>query len=899
MIHISIHSDAKWFIDFAKKHPLDARAANTALDAVYSLEKEDYSAAHELIKHVRRIAAYGAKNSTDINIASDFRDIQGKTFLFDAYDSFDAYLIYLEWDRRPSERFYMPRRKTLKRVVDQIQRLVDDDLDELFISLPARVGKLLADDTPILTTNGWTTHGQLRVGDFVYNPDGEAVEVVYIHPKQHTTHTVRMSDGSMFECHFRHEWKVYNRLKGKEEIIETHKMIDSIKSKEGNHYRRNYLIPLKNPIAGEHKNLPVHPYVLGAWLGDGTTKTPRITVHTKDNAIIEKIVECGYEIGNQYDSVGNAIQTNFIGLRDDLKNINMCHSRIEKEKHIPDIYFTSSKEQRLQLLAGLLDTDGTLSKKEKRYMFSTGSERLMNDVKSLIETFGWRTSVSKYEPKTSTSGIVGKKPYYQIGFNPTEHIPCVLERKKLYEFSKQKRIGIDSIVESEQKQGNCITVDGGMYLAGRSLTPTHNTTLLMMLMTWIIGRDPEASNLYCAFSDNITKAFYTGVLEIIEDQYTYKWKDVFPKAYRNGGSAQEETINIGRKKRYASLTCRSLYGTLNGSCDCNGICISDDLLSGIEEAVSKDRLDSAWDKVDNNLIPRMKEGAKGIWCGTRWASTDPIANRIDLIKSSPKYEKWRYKVINIPALDKNNESNFVYDYGVGFSTEHYQMRHASFERKNDLASWFAQYQGTPIDRIGTLFDPNSFDTFNGELPNNVTPDRIFMAIDPSWGGGDYVAGPVCFDYRSSGGKILVMDVIYTDMGKDISRPLIIGKIKKYGVQAVLFEANKMTADYADWIDDKLKSEGIRINITHRPAGTKKSKENRIQDKASDVRELFSFLEPRKRSAEYTAFMDNIYAFKKEGGNKHDDAPDSMAMAVDMANGLSAPTVMVAPRPKWL
>ena len=116
---------------------------------------------------------------------------------------------------------------------------------------------------------------------------------------------------------------------------------------------------------------------------------------------------------------------------------------------------------------------------------------------------------------------------------------------------------------------------------------TGKTSLLMFFVTWLLGRNSEVSNLYCAYSDTITRAFYSGVLEVITDPDTYKWREVFPKAEIVQTNAAEEILNIDRRKRYPSLTCRSLYGTLNGACDCNGFLISDDLIGGIEEALNK------------------------------------------------------------------------------------------------------------------------------------------------------------------------------------------------------------------------------------------------------------------------------------------------------------------------
>ena len=407
------------------------------------------------------------------------------------------------------------------------------------------------------------------------------------------------------------------------------------------------------------------------------------------------------------------------------------------------------------------------------------------------------------------------------------------------------------------------------------------TTMLMFFTTWLLGRNSEGSILYSAYSDTITKAFYNGNLEVLTDEDTYLWSDVFPKSHIVQTNAQEETINIDRKKRYPSLTSRSLYGTLNGACDCDYFLIADDLIGGIEEALNPDRMVASWSKVDNNLIPRAKEGAKLLWVGTRWSIIDPAGIRMDLLRSDDKFKNRRYRIMNVPALDENDESNFDYDYGVGFSTEYYQQRRASFERNNDMASWTAQYMGEPIEREGTLFRPEDF-RYYVTAPEEE-PDRVFMAIDPAFGGGDYVAGPVCAQY---GDDIYVMDVVYTNEDKTVSHKLIAAAVEKYGVNALQIEANKSTESYKDGIKEELDSKNLRVNLTTKPAPNDKSKEQRIFDKAPDIREFMLFKESGKRSREYDQFMQNVYSFKVMGKNKHDDAPDSLAMAIEMALGRS-------------
>lgn len=418
------------------------------------------------------------------------------------------------------------------------------------------------------------------------------------------------------------------------------------------------------------------------------------------------------------------------------------------------------------------------------------------------------------------------------------------------------------------------------------------TTMLMFYVTWLVGRDSEKSNLYSAYSDVITSAFYNGCLEVINDPTTYLWHDIFPSAKLVATNSKDETLNIDRKKRYPSLTCRSLYGTLNGACDCNGVLISDDLIGGIEEALNKDRLVAAWSKVDNNLIPRAKETAKILWCGTRWSLVDPTGLRMELLLNDDKFKNRRFEIINLPALNENDESNFEYDYGVGFSTDYYKMRRASFERNNDMASWEAQYMGKPIERSGALFDPADMKYYNGTLPDE-NPIRIFMAVDPAFGGGDFVASPICYQYED--GRVFVHDVVFSDADKSITQPLIVSKMVLHKVNAADFEITKSTAAYKEKIEELLKEKNCRVNITSHSAPTNVAKEIRIRDKAPEIREMY-FLESGKRSKEYELFMQNVFSFSITGKNKHDDAPDSLAQAVDMIRGVRMAVIEIGQRP---
>lgn len=416
------------------------------------------------------------------------------------------------------------------------------------------------------------------------------------------------------------------------------------------------------------------------------------------------------------------------------------------------------------------------------------------------------------------------------------------------------------------------------------------TTLLMFFATWLMGRNPESSNLYCAYSDTITKAFYDGVLEVLNDSTTYLWGDVFPDAHIVNTNASEETIDLNRRKRYKTLTSRSLFGTLNGACDCNGMLISDDLLSGIEEAINKNRLDTSWGRVDNNLATRAKERCGKLWCGTRWSLIDPAGRRMRLLETRAELKYLRYKIINLPALDENDESNFDYAYGVGFSTEYFRARRASFEANNDMASWLAQYQGEPIERQGTLFTSDTMNFYNGTLPD-AEPDRVFAFGDLAFGGGDYTSFPIAYQY---GDRIYIHDVVFNNGDKRVTEPLIANAIIRNNVKMADFEFNQGGEAYMNDVAELLKKRNYYCNMNGAYAYSRQKKQFRIFERAPEIREMY-FRSTDSRNKEYALFMQGVFSFVVEGKNKHDDAPDSLASLAMMKEKISFENIKIMDR----
>lgn len=471
--------------------------------------------------------------------------------------------------------------------------------------------------------------------------------------------------------------------------------------------------------------------------------------------------------------------------------------------------------------------------------------------------------------------LYGKSLLFEAPWDFEQYVLyCELNRPPEDKFYQPRMKALRPIVRAMQK-----LEDGELNELFLSQPPrTGKTGLVTFFVTWELGKHPEMSDLYSSHSDSVTKAFYNGILEIIKDPYTYQWQKVFPECPIVKVNAADQTVNILRNSKYPSITCRSIDGTLNGACDCSNMMIADDLCKGIEQAINKDVMAKLWMKTANDFLSRRSGGhTKILWIGTRWSMLDPIGCRLDMIENDRAFKGLKYEVINVPALDDDGNSNFDYAYDKGFSTADYEEVKAGFERRDDVASWEAQFMGHPIERNGSLFDPSDMKYFDGVLPAEK-PGRAFMAVDPAWGGSDYCSAPVCLQY---GSDVYVPDVVFTNKDKRTSIPLIADAIGKYGITTCQIEANKMTQGFADELKETLRKRGVRCTIITNPAPNNVSKEDRIEDRAPEIRESFIFLNGSNRPKHYQAFLDNVYSFSVVVKNKHDDAPDSLAMAAGM------------------
>nr|WP_295681155.1 terminase gpA endonuclease subunit [uncultured Lachnoclostridium sp.]DAD78536.1 MAG TPA: terminase large subunit [Caudovirales sp. ctCiv1] len=380
------------------------------------------------------------------------------------------------------------------------------EIQDVVIKSSAQVGKALDINTLIPTVCGWRTLKEINVGDKVFDKEGKTCTVTFVTDVMygHKCYKITFSDNTEIIADAEHNWYVESDTPMKngayEGVITTKTIAETFKYRE---YRNRYAIPMNKPLDLPKQDLIIEPYMLGVWLGDGSSYSAQLTLNREDLVITEYIEKLGYSlvIREGISDSENAVNIIFNKVKNQtmyslLKNINLIGN-----KHIPKLYLRASYNQRLELLQGLMDTDGHITKRG-RCEITLKSYQLIQDVSELLYTLGIKHTLKKKYAICTNSRKQEPILVYRISFLAYSNQPVFkLSRKKNRMISgkggrpsETLRRRITNVEAIESRPVKCITVDSPshLYLAGKQMIPTHNTEILLNICGYFMDYEPTS-----------------------------------------------------------------------------------------------------------------------------------------------------------------------------------------------------------------------------------------------------------------------------------------------------------------------------------------------------------------------------------------------------------------------
>jgi len=674
----------------------------------------------------------------------------------------------------------------------------------LALLAPQRHGKLLADSTPVLTPDGWRTHGDLKVGDRVYAPDGSATTVIGVKPKDVASVEVEFSDGQVIKCHPEHLWTVYDRGLRRYVTRETRQLTGRV-IMQG---RRNLLVDWTEPLQAPEADLPIDPYLLGAWLGDGQSDSATICGEPTDLAAIELELKVrGFEPSRRWTHPTTGV--GYIGFRV-AERVGRGAPNVWRElglyadKHVPDVYYTGSERQRRDLLAGLVDTDGSVDT-DGRVRFTTVSPRLRDDVVKLVATFGYHPCVTEVEPDPAPdAAIQGRRTVYVVAWTPHDGRMqgWAIDRKRTVRrgpVRHDRRTIVDIRPAAEPEPGHCIAVDHAsqLYLAGDRLVPTHNTEFLIRYCQRRIAADPDICILWVSRAKELAEESVGMLRQLLEDEQfcaaVLGPGEEFKPQARSGKSWTDEKFTVAQRTRVRkSPTVRALGigGTTSGR-DADLIIVDDP--QEREDCVSPTTREKQARWFFTTLLARKMEHT-GLALITSRRHIDDIPGKIAKDHAGDwRMVTYRAHKLGCPKPDENSERHDDCVLWPELRSHRFLMG----QKRADVAFFECNYQNNPTADSLVLIKAEDLERCKdrgrriGQAPKGAT--RLIAGIDPA------EAKPVaavlwawCPD-----GSMHVVDTMEADPGIRGGRQIVTGWHQKYGCREFVVETNMAQSWWQD------------------------------------------------------------------------------------------------------
>lgn len=435
-----------------------------------------------------------------------------------------------------------------------------------------------------------------------------------------------------------------------------------------------------------------------------------------------------------------------------------------------------------------------------------------------------------------------------------------IECNKFYE-PKKEQLNKHGLIQAMQD-----LEDDVLKILSISMPPgTQKTTLEKFFASWVIGKHPDDYNLFYSHSGDITRMFYDGVLDITTNNIEYCWNEIFPSVRLKSTDAKREQINFNSYKPFANLQCSSVGAKNAGKVRANRYLFCDDLIGGIEEALSKPRLDKLWGIYAVDARQRkLNQDVKEIHISTRWSTFDIISRLMRIYEGDN-----RCRFISVPDIDPTTgESNFNYKYN-GMTVEFFHDQ----ELAMDEISYRCLYKNEPIEREGLLYHEDELRRYL-ELPLQK-PDVVLSLADTKNKGSDYFFQPVFYVYGDD--YYLVDTICNTEADYEIQYSKSVSIIKANTVDALRVESNNGGSRVAFEINKRLKEDGYFCNVTENY--TTKNKETKIIVFAPWVKQHVLFRDKSLYNVkdDYGEMMSQLLSYSTVGKSLHDDVPDGLAM----------------------
>ena len=451
-------------------------------------------------------------------------------------------------------------------------------------------------------------------------------------------------------------------------------------------------------------------------------------------------------------------------------------------------------------------------------------------------------------------------------------------RPKEKRFYEPRRKRLKMVADEMQK-----LADDELDILGISMPPgTGKSTLGIFFICWLAGKNPDKPILGGSHSMSFLRGVYDECLRIMDSQGEYLWQDVFPGVRIVDTNAKDMRIDLQEPKRFQTLEFSSVGSNNAGKVRCEQLLYVDDLVSGIDQAMSRERLDKLWEQFTVDLLQRRIGNCKTLIIATRWSVHDPIGRLEQMNEDNP-----RARFVRFPALDENDQSNFDYENSVGFTTAFYRQQREIM----DEVSWLALYQQQTIERAGILYNADELRRYF-KLPEQ-DPDAIIAVCDTKEQGLDYCVMPVAYQY----GTDFYIDKIICDNGKvEIVEERVAQCLVERGVQKCRIESNRGGTLFAQNVEKRVRELGGMTNITTK--WTQSNKATRIETTSGAARSRFLFKDETlyKEDKEYMNAMKMLTSYSSAGRNKNDDVPDAISMLVDFAGSFNANKVSIMRRP---